>query len=56
MSRQSKQAKKMVLAKQATAQRKGGNRGPSQTTTSHGKVHTWSRMGRKVVTSKKNHD
>jgi hypothetical protein len=54
MSRQNKQKKNAVIAKQATAQRRGGSKGPSHTETKHGKVRTWSRMGRKVV-NKPNH-
>ena len=52
MSRQNKQKKKAVIAKQATAQRKGGSKGPDFTDTKHGKIKTWSRMGRKKTSTK----
>jgi hypothetical protein len=49
VSRQSKQRKKAVIAKIATAQRRGGSKGPSGTDTKHGKVNSWARMGRKTA-------
>lgn len=51
MSRQSKAAKKRVLAKQFTAIHKGGSKGPSHTTKKSKKVKTWyaaKRAGRPV--------
>jgi hypothetical protein len=51
MSRQNKQRKKAVIAKIATAQRRGGSKGPSGTDPKHGKVNSWSRSGRKTVSS-----
>lgn len=49
MSRQSKQAKKAVIAKQITAMHMKGNKGPSATQPKHGKVRSWSKMGRKPL-------
>lgn len=41
MSRQSKNARKMELARQFSAARQAGNKGPSQTTPKHGKRVTF---------------
>lgn len=41
MSKNSKNAKRNALAKQFSAQRKAGNKGPSQTTPKHGKKNAW---------------
>jgi len=41
MSRQSKQTKKQVLAKQFTAIRTSGGHGPARTKKLSGKVNTW---------------
>lgn len=49
MSRQSKQAKKTVIAKQITAMHKNGNKGPNGTIAKHGKIKSWSKMGRKPL-------
>ena len=46
MSRQSKAAKKKVLAKQFTAIHKGGSKGPSATKKQTKKVNTWFRAKR----------
>lgn len=51
MSRQNKQAKKKILAKQFTAIHKGGSKGPSQTKKQTKKVKTWfaaKRVGRPI--------
>ena len=51
MSRQSKAAKKRVIAKQFTAIRKGGGKGPSKTKKLTKKVRTWfaaKRAGRPI--------
>jgi hypothetical protein len=44
MSRNSKQAKKKVLAKQFTAIRKGGGNGSAKTTPKHGKKATYNAL------------
>lgn len=49
MSRQSKQIRKAAIKKQITAMHKDGNKGPSGTQPKHGKVKTWSKMGRKPL-------
>jgi hypothetical protein len=41
MSRQSKEAKKKIIAKQYTAIRKGGGKGPAATVPKHGKRWTY---------------
>ena len=47
MSRQNKQAKKSNIAKQITAMHLKGNKGASATQPKHGKIRSWSKMGRK---------
>lgn len=41
MSRQSKQARKAIIAAQITAIHKRGQRGPAKTSKKHTKVKTW---------------
>jgi hypothetical protein len=45
MSRQNKAAKRKIVAKQFTATRKSGGKGPSSTTSSHGKKNAWWQRG-----------
>jgi hypothetical protein len=44
MSRNSKTAKRLVAAKQISAQRKNGNKGPAATTPKHNKKKAWWQM------------
>ena len=41
MSRNSKNAKRIKAAKEMSAQRTNGTKGPSKTTPSHGKKNAW---------------
>lgn len=59
MSRQSKQAKKAIIAKQITALHKRGERGPSRTTKHTTKVNTWfaaRKSGRPITSRRKDED
>jgi hypothetical protein len=55
MSRQSKNRRKAVIAKQFTATRKSGGSGPATTTKVNKKVHTWWRKGPGARDTKSRH-
>lgn len=49
MSRQSKNARNKIIAKQFSEIRKSGGSGPARTTPAHGKIHTlWAERRRKA--------